>query len=75
MVMPSTALSTAKGCGSWADATVCLLPSLPEVHPELADNEFFVTGESYAGHYVPAVASAVYRARELGHGPRINLKV
>jgi hypothetical protein len=30
-----------------------------------------VTGESYAGHYVPAVSSAVYRANELGLGPLI----
>lgn len=30
--------------------------------PELADRPFFVTGESYAGHYVPAVASRVFLA-------------
>lgn len=53
----------------------CCPPAAAAVHPELADNEFYVTGESYAGHYVPAVAHAVYRARELGRGPRINLKV
>ncbi|EFJ52952.1 hypothetical protein VOLCADRAFT_102913 [Volvox carteri f. nagariensis] len=38
-------------------------------HPELLENDFFVTGESYAGHYVPAVSSAIYRANELGQGP------
>jgi len=27
--------------------------------PALAGNPFFVTGESYAGHYVPAVASRI----------------
>ncbi|PNW82448.1 hypothetical protein CHLRE_06g279400v5 [Chlamydomonas reinhardtii] len=38
-------------------------------HPEVAENPFYVTGESYAGHYVPAVSSAIYRANELGTGP------
>ncbi|GFR42356.1 hypothetical protein Agub_g3051 [Astrephomene gubernaculifera] len=38
-------------------------------HPEVLDNDFFVTGESYAGHYVPAVSNAIYRANELGTGP------
>ncbi|KAG2492349.1 hypothetical protein HYH03_009297 [Edaphochlamys debaryana] len=39
------------------------------VHPEMQANPFYVTGESYAGHYVPAVSSAIYRANELGQGP------
>ncbi|PNG99260.1 Serine carboxypeptidase 3, partial [Tetrabaena socialis] len=38
-------------------------------HPDMLDNDFYVTGESYAGHYVPAVSSAIYRANELGQGP------
>eukprot|EP00877_Chromochloris_zofingiensis_P010037 jgi/Chrzof1/5287/Cz15g20230.t1 len=45
-----------------------------EVHPEFADRDFFVTGESYAGHYAPAVANTIYRAKELGQGEPINLK-
>jgi len=45
-----------------------------EAHPDLADREFYITGESYAGHYVPAVASAVYKAKELGTGPIVNIK-
>lgn len=28
-------------------------------HPDLADRDFYVTGESYAGHYVPAIAHAI----------------
>ncbi|GIL92291.1 hypothetical protein Vretimale_18448 [Volvox reticuliferus] len=42
-----------------------------QAHPELMGNDLFVTGESYAGHYVPAVSSAIYRANELGQGPII----
>merc|ERR1712157_339741 len=30
-----------------------------EAHPELRDRPFYIFGESYGGHYVPAVASAV----------------
>ncbi|XP_014486300.1 PREDICTED: venom serine carboxypeptidase [Dinoponera quadriceps] len=30
-----------------------------QLFPELQDNDFFVTGESYAGKYVPAVSHAV----------------
>ncbi|KIY93186.1 Serine carboxypeptidase-like 47 [Monoraphidium neglectum] len=45
-----------------------------EAHPELKTNNFIVSGESYAGHYAPAVANRVYRAKELGEGEPINLK-
>ncbi|RLN94034.1 hypothetical protein BBJ28_00023628 [Nothophytophthora sp. Chile5] len=34
-------------------------------HPELADREFFVTGESYGGHYVPAAARYIVQANML----------
>lgn len=30
-----------------------------EAHPELRDRPFYIFGESYGGHYVPAVAAAV----------------
>ncbi|KAG7383040.1 hypothetical protein PHYBOEH_010102 [Phytophthora boehmeriae] len=36
-------------------------------HPDLADREFFVTGESYGGHYVPAAASYILKANMLRH--------
>lgn len=45
-----------------------------EAHPELKGRDFFVTGESYAGHYVPAVTSAVYLAGKAGTAPDIQLK-
>jgi len=42
--------------------------------PELADNEVFVTGESYAGHYVPAFAHRIYESIKNKEGPvLINL--
>ena len=43
--------------------------------PGLADNDFFVTGESYAGHYVPVVAHRIFEASRNDEGSvRINLK-
>ncbi|KAL4436655.1 hypothetical protein ABPG75_003794 [Micractinium tetrahymenae] len=46
-----------------------------KARPELQDREFFVTGESYAGHYVPAVASRVFHASRSGEVvPPINLQ-
>lgn len=44
-------------------------------HPEYKKNDFFVTGESYAGHYVPAVASRLHKALKKKEGVPINLKV
>ncbi|KAH7293961.1 hypothetical protein KP509_28G050100 [Ceratopteris richardii] len=45
-----------------------------QLHPEYAKNEFFVTGESYAGHYVPAVTSRIHQANKRQEGVPINLK-
>lgn len=36
--------------------------------PELAQNDFFITGESYAGVYIPTLAKEI-----LEHAPEINL--
>lgn len=43
-------------------------------HPEYANNEFFVFGESYGGHYAPAVASRIFRGNKNNEGLRINLQ-
>jgi len=43
--------------------------------PDLADVPVFVTGESYAGHYVPAFAHRIFLANKKEEGPvRINLR-
>ena len=42
-------------------------------HPEYAKNEFFVFGESYGGHYVPAVSHAIFAANQQGDAPKVNL--
>ncbi|WVY98468.1 hypothetical protein V8G54_030619 [Vigna mungo] len=43
-------------------------------HPEYVENDFFITGESYAGHYIPAFAARVHRGNKAKEGIHINLK-
>ncbi|KAJ9545536.1 hypothetical protein OSB04_025243 [Centaurea solstitialis] len=43
-------------------------------HPELVKNDFYITGESYAGHYIPAVAARVHQGNKNKEGIHINLK-
>ncbi|KAK4791993.1 hypothetical protein SAY86_022428 [Trapa natans] len=43
-------------------------------HSDLAKNDFFITGESYAGHYIPALASRINAGNKAKKGIHINLK-
>ncbi|CAN0360874.1 unnamed protein product [Ascophyllum nodosum] len=42
-------------------------------HPEYAATSFFVFGESYGGHYAPAVAHRVWQGNNQGEAGKINL--
>lgn len=44
-------------------------------HPEFVKNDFFITGESYAGHYIPAFAARVHQGNKAKEGIHVNLKV
>ncbi|KAL3828493.1 hypothetical protein ACJIZ3_017295 [Penstemon smallii] len=43
-------------------------------HPQYVKNDFYITGESYAGHYIPAFASRVHQGNKNKEGLHINLK-
>ncbi|KAK7574410.1 hypothetical protein V9T40_011601 [Parthenolecanium corni] len=43
------------------------------LYPELKDNPFYVSGESYAGKYVPAIAYKIHTLKKAGKSS-INLK-
>lgn len=45
-----------------------------DAHPNLRDNDVYITGESYAGHYVPAVTHRLWKWNKDGHKPHFNLK-
>uniref|UniRef100_A0A7N0TU37 Carboxypeptidase n=1 Tax=Kalanchoe fedtschenkoi TaxID=63787 RepID=A0A7N0TU37_KALFE len=45
-----------------------------DTHPEFVKNDFYITGESYAGHYIPALASRVHKGNKAKEGIHINLK-
>lgn len=44
-----------------------------EAHPEYLESEFYVFGESYGGHYVPAISSRIYKGNKKNEGLHINL--
>ncbi|KAL6199862.1 hypothetical protein ACLB2K_029644 [Fragaria x ananassa] len=43
-------------------------------HPQFVKNDFYITGESYAGHYIPAFASRVHKGNKDKEGIHINFK-
>ncbi|KAK4279627.1 hypothetical protein QN277_011375 [Acacia crassicarpa] len=43
-------------------------------HPQFQGNDFYITGESYAGHYIPALAARVHKGNKAKEGIHINLK-
>ncbi|XP_056165599.1 serine carboxypeptidase-like 20 [Syzygium oleosum] len=45
-----------------------------ELYPEFLSNPFYISGESYAGVYVPTLASEVVKGIQLGEKPLINFK-
>ncbi|XP_073274147.1 serine carboxypeptidase-like [Primulina huaijiensis] len=45
-----------------------------KVHPELTGNKFFLTGESYAGHYIPKLATRILQGNKNKEGININLQ-
>ena len=57
-----------------AEDMLQFLSEFSDAHPELKGRDFFVTGESYAGHYVPAVSYRVFREQQKGGGPSFSLR-
>ncbi|XP_064943918.1 serine carboxypeptidase-like [Musa acuminata AAA Group] len=43
-------------------------------HSGFLKNDFYITGESYAGHYIPAAAERIHRGNKEKQGLLLNLK-
>lgn len=56
-----------------ADNYIFLLNWL-ERFPEYKTRDFFIAGESYAGHYVPQLAQLILRNNKITNQTTINLK-
>ncbi|CAI5996849.1 unnamed protein product [Closterium sp. NIES-65] len=42
-------------------------------HPRYAGREFYIAGESYAGHYIPQLAARIIEQNQIQGGTRLNL--
>lgn len=54
--------------------TYTFLVNWLERYPEYMTRDFFITGESYAGHYVPQFAQLILHKNKLTNQTVINLK-
>ncbi|OMO82857.1 Peptidase S10, serine carboxypeptidase [Corchorus capsularis] len=45
-----------------------------KAHPQYVKNDFYITGESYAGHYIPAFAVRVHQGNKAKEGIHVNFK-
>lgn len=47
--------------------------SFYKIHPEYIDSDFYITGESYAGKYIPNMAVSILNHNEAKPASKINL--
>ncbi|XP_074558305.1 serine carboxypeptidase II-2 [Curcuma longa] len=57
-----------------AQDSLAFLKNWFKLFPQYRGREFYITGESYAGHYVPQLAQAIVRSQKLTGEKSINLK-
>lgn len=56
------------------DDMYVFLQAFFQTFPQYQSNDFYITGESYGGHYVPATSHRVYEGNTHNEGVHINLK-
>ncbi|KAL6215519.1 hypothetical protein ACLB2K_014948 [Fragaria x ananassa] len=57
-----------------AEDSYAFLVNWLERFPEYKNRDFFITGESYAGHYVPQLAYTIVQQNKITNQTKINLK-
>lgn len=64
---------TLNGDQRTAEDSYTFLVNWLERFPQYKKREFFITGESYAGHYVPQLATTILRHNRLANRTVVNL--
>lgn len=62
------------GDSSTATDSYTFLVNWLERFPEYKGRDFFITGESYGGHYIPQLANTILSNNKITNAPFINLK-
>uniref|UniRef100_A0ACD5YL68 Uncharacterized protein n=1 Tax=Avena sativa TaxID=4498 RepID=A0ACD5YL68_AVESA len=62
------------GDSSTATDAYTFLVNWLERFPEYKSRDFFITGESYGGHYIPQLANTILSNNKITNAPIINLK-
>ncbi|KAL6053741.1 Carboxypeptidase [Balamuthia mandrillaris] len=57
-----------------AEDMYSFLQSFFAKYPRFRDSDFFIAGESYAGHYIPALTARIIEGNSRPSGSRINLR-
>ena len=56
-----------------ADDLYSAMTQFFQLFPNLKDNDFYVTGESYAGKYVPSLSYKIYQMNQNPNNQYVNL--
>ena len=57
----------------YEDTLYAAMQQFYALFPDKLDDEFYITGESYAGHYIPALAHKIHVENGRGGRPRVPL--
>ena len=57
----------------YEDTLYAAMQQFYAMFPDKLDDEFYITGESYAGHYIPALAHKIHVENGRGGRPRVPL--
>ena len=76
---PSGPAGHGDSCGSWNDTRTAqhnyeFMVNFFEAFPEYKENELYLSGESYAGIYVPTLAREIYTKSGPGSAHPLKLK-
>jgi len=57
-----------------ASDNYALIQTFLKRFPALAQNDLYITSESYGGHYMPTLAQEIVKQNAAGAGPKLNFK-